>query len=609
MKNHLVTLSLGFLITFLPVTLLSQLQSIAEKSPSVERGIGQALDPVRTGSININNLWLKIRNDGIIGYDSIRGTGLTYPFQYGNLLFSDNLIWVGKVRDGQLPELRTGGGIWQTGVRPGSIVSKGIAEDFNSEGVRVYRYRPDYQTADLTYDVAASSGFEISSVTPAMVAALRKGYEKDEAEWPWQKGAPFVDQNRNGRMDGGEKPGLQGANQIAWFSYNDLDEARCKSFAGGPSIGLEVQVTLWAYKGTPNLEDVIFKRFRVIYEGTTAAAPSSSIDSMYITQWVDPEIGDFTNDLGGCDSTLSLGYVFNSTEPDSVYRNLGGANPALGYTLLQGPLVAGNQNDRGIFDFGIQQSKKNLAMASFLLNPTGDALSESGYNVRSYWYWNVARGVQPFDRNNISVAPWRDPSQQPTKFMYAGDPISKTGWIDGLAKFWGGGYSLAAGYRRIMLSTGPFTMALGDAQEVVLAMIASAAPTGVENVTWLRNRTKYLQGIYPNLGEYVAGFVTSVDGQSSVPGEFSLDQNFPNPFNPSTRIGFTIPDAGHVRLSVYDILGQEIFVLRDGYLSAGRHSVLWDGRNTSGETSPSGVYFSKLTQGNHQEVRKLLLLR
>lgn len=609
MKNHLVTLSLGFLIAFLPVTLLSQSQSIAAKVPSAGPGIGQALDPVRTGSININNLWLKIRNDGIIGYDSIKGKGLTYPFQYGNLLYSDNLIWVGKVSDGQLPNLRTGGGIYQTGVRPGSIISKGIAEDLNSEGVRVFRYRPDYQTADLTYDVAASSGIDISSVTPAMIAALRKSYEKDEAEWPWQKGAPFVDQNRNGRMDGGERPGLQGAGQIAWFSYNDLDEARCKFFAGGPSIGLEVQLTLWAYKGTPNLDDVIFKRYRLIYKGTSAATPGSSIDSIFITQWADPDVGIGTNDLGGCDSTLSLGYVFNSTEPDPVYRNLGGANPALGYTLLQGPLVSGSQNDRGIFDFEIQQSKKNLAMTSFLLNPTGDPLSEPRYGVRSYWYWNVARGMRPFGNDNISAAPWRDPSQQPTKFMYAGDPISKTGWIDGMGKSWGDGYSVVTGERRIMLSTGPFTMALGDTQEVVLAMIASAAPTGVENVTWLRNRTKYLQAIYPNLGEYVAGFVTSVDGQSSVPGEFSLDQNFPNPFNPSTRIGFTIPEAGRVRLSIYDILGQEICVLRDGFLSAGRHTVLWDGRSTSGEISPSGVYFYKLTQGNHQEVRKLLLLR
>ena len=72
MKKHPVPLSYVLLLTFLPVTLLSQLQSIAEKAPSAVPVVGQALDPVRTGSININNLWLKIRNDGIIGYDSIK---------------------------------------------------------------------------------------------------------------------------------------------------------------------------------------------------------------------------------------------------------------------------------------------------------------------------------------------------------------------------------------------------------------------------------------------------------------------------------------------------------------------------------------------------------
>jgi hypothetical protein len=292
-----------------------------------------------------------------------------------------------------------------------------------------------------------------------------------------------------------------------------------------------------------------------------------------------------------------------------VYRNLGGVNPALGYTLLQGPLVSGSQNDRGIFDFEIQQSKKNLAMTSFLLNPTGDPLSEPRYGVRSYWYWNVARGMRPFGNDNISAAPWRDPSQQPTKFMYAGDPISKTGWIDGLGKSWGDGYSIVPGERRIMLSTGPFTMALGDAQEVVLAMIASAAPTGVENVAWLRNRTKYLQAIYPNLGEYVAGFTTGIAGESIVPAGFSLDQNFPNPFNPSTQIRFTIPREGLVNLSVFDLLGQEIRVLLHGSLAAGQHTVTWDGSDALVEAAPSGVYFYRLTHGDRQVTRKLLLVR
>jgi hypothetical protein len=215
----------------------------------------------------------------------------------------------------------------------------------------------------------------------------------------------------------------------------------------------------------------------------------------------------------------------------------------------------------------------------------------------------------PCGDDNISVTPWRDPSQQPTRFMYAGDPISGTGWIDGISKSWSGGYSLSAGYRRIMLSTGPFTMALGDAQEVVIAMIAGAAPTGVENVSWLRNRARYLQAIYPNLGEYVAGFVTGISDNSNVPTEFALDQNFPNPFNPSTQIRFMIPHEGQVKLSVFDLLGQEIRVLLHGPLPAGQHTLAWDGRGASGESAPSGVYFYRLTHGDRQVTRKLLLLR
>ena len=160
-----------------------------------------------------------------------------------------------------------------------------------------------------------------------------------------------------------------------------------------------------------------------------------------------------------------------------------------------------------------------------------------------------------------------------------------------------------------MLSTGPFTMALGETQEAVLAMIASAAATGVENVTWLRNRTKYLQAIYPKLGEYVAGFVTGVSDNPNVPTEFALDQNFPHPFNPSTQIRFMIPHEGQVKLSVFDLLGREIRVMLHSSLTAGPHTLAWDGRDASGVSAPSGVYFYRLTYGDRQMTRKLLLLR
>jgi hypothetical protein len=612
-KKLIVLLFVILLTISFPDIALTQSESIAAKAGIVSPNSVQVSDPVRVGSININNLWLRACNDGRVGYDSA-GRGLSYPFYNGNLLYSDNIFWVGKVNDGNLPEIRTGGGTYRPGVRPGMIINKGISEDPLSESVRVFRYRPDYQTGNLTLDAAALNGVEISKVTPDMVTAVRENYKKDLAEWPWQKGAPFIDKNHNGQMDAGENPGLENASQVLWFSYNDLDEAVCKSFAGDPPIGLEIQVTLWAYKGTPNLDDVVFKRYRLIYKGSASASSKAKIDSMFLTQWADPDIGSASNDLGGCDSLLDLAYGYNATysgnDQDNTYKTLGLPTPGLGYAILQGPLVPGKSGDVGVFDFVARGGSKNLPMTSCGVHITGvgDGLNEPINGVRSYYYWNVARGYQAIGYQTISSNPWLDHEKKPTKFMYYGDPVSRSGWIAARPNYQ---YyqDYPGGDLRLYINTGPFTMALGDTQEVVIAMIASAAPTSVENATWLKNRAKYVRAIYPKLGEYVAGFITGVSDNSNVPGDFALSQNFPNPFNPSTQIRFTIPHEGQVKLSVFDLLGREAKVLYHGFLPAGEHTVAWDGRNASGESAPSGVYFYRLTHGDRQVTRKLLLIR
>jgi hypothetical protein len=195
--------------------------------------------------------------------------------------------------------------------------------------------------------------------------------------------------------------------------------------------------------------------------------------------------------------------------------------------------------------------------------------------------------------------------------MYYGDPVSRTGWIASQPTSWWSTYNDLdfGGDLRFYMNMGPFKMALGDTQEVVIAMIASPAPTSAENATWLKNRAKYVRAIYPNVGEYVGSFVTNVSQDSNVPQEFTLDQNFPNPFNPSTRIRFTIPQTGEVKLSVFDLLGREVKLLYQGVLNAGEHTLTWDSRNPLGEAAPSGVYICRLIQGDRQITRKMLLLR
>jgi hypothetical protein len=89
-----------------------------------------------------------------------------------------------------------------------------------------------------------------------------------------------------------------------------------------------------------------------------------------------------------------------------------------------------------------------------------------------------------------------------------------------------------------------------------------------------------------------------------LPSEYALEQNFPNPFNPSTRINYQLPEPGTVILKVFDVLGREITTLVDGYQSAGRYSVTLVGTNLS-----SGVYIYRIQAGNFIATRRLMLVK
>jgi hypothetical protein len=94
-----------------------------------------------------------------------------------------------------------------------------------------------------------------------------------------------------------------------------------------------------------------------------------------------------------------------------------------------------------------------------------------------------------------------------------------------------------------------------------------------------------------------------------LPYRFHLRQNYPNPFNSNTTIMFELPTEGHVNLVIYNVLGQRVRTLAEQMLSAGRHSIMWDGKNQAGEPVSSGLYFSVLGQGEQLMSRKLLLLK
>jgi len=100
------------------------------------------------------------------------------------------------------------------------------------------------------------------------------------------------------------------------------------------------------------------------------------------------------------------------------------------------------------------------------------------------------------------------------------------------------------------------------------------------------------------------GMIVSVDKDENLVKEYKLYQNYPNPFNPSTQIKFAIPQAGVVRLKVYDIIGREVGTLVNDNMSAGIHEV-----NFNASHLASGVYFYQLTSNGFSQTKKLLLLK
>ena len=97
---------------------------------------------------------------------------------------------------------------------------------------------------------------------------------------------------------------------------------------------------------------------------------------------------------------------------------------------------------------------------------------------------------------------------------------------------------------------------------------------------------------------------TGVQFSTVQPRSFKLMQNFPNPFNPSTTIRFSIPQQQHVSLSVFTIYGQKIACLKDADLPAGEYSVTWNARDIA-----SGVYFYEIETNIYSDTKKLILLK
>ena len=562
--------------------------------------------------ININQISAWVHSDGRVGRNPYTNSwGVSYPKGTASVVWQDCMVWGGFVQDGNNPELRTGGGMWSVGTVPGAILSKGIAEDTSSSDVRIWRIRRDWQTADLRSGASEYFDTPKDSVTQNQIDKILSQYEKDWNEWPWEKGAPFYDTNENGIMEKNEDPGLAYADQVVWFVANDLDNSTSKS----PPIGLEEQVTLWAYNRTGSqlndaLQHIIFKQVKLIYKGRIDTPENAHIDSMFIGQFADTEIGNAGNDFGGCDTTLQLGYGYNSSSVDQKFEKFDIPPPAFGYTsIYERSKSEGSVTN---LDFNNKQSYSKLKMSSFWLHATGGAngapspIGNYQHVIRLY---NLVNGFFPIPE----VLSFINPNSENTKFILPGDPVKGSGWIDGLLGIENhyNGYGMygfpGAGVRYFSMNFGPFSIALGDTQEFVIAMVGGHGSGHLASVSVLKHNTIWARNLASWNFEIGLPEPESAT-EETVPLNYHLSQNYPNPVRSGTNIQYNLPAQRYVNLSIYNLLGQKVKTLVEEIQNLNSYSYLWDGKNTLGQRVPSGIYFYKMEAGAVILTKKLIVM-
>ncbi len=136
-----------------------------------------------------------------------------------------------------------------------------------------------------------------------------------------------------------------------------------------------------------------------------------------------------------------------------------------------------------------------------------------------------------------------------------------------------------------------------DDEDAKITFVFSEAYLGDE--IWLDNVSLSEEGT-------LVGIEDELENQSS---KFSLSQNCPNPFNPSTTINFDLPSNEYVSLKIYDISGRLVKTLANHTMQAGSHSFNWDSRNESGMKVPSGIYFYTIEAGDYSKTVKMTLMK
>ncbi len=375
------------------------------------------------------------------------------------LFNNGHLFWKGSGNIYTVPKTGNANAIFASGIWLGGMV--GSEMRFAGTDYGPFEFFPGPLDDQGNPPADCSPYDRIYSITKDDMDAFEAGepHTSDIEDWPWQLGAPVVDGDgdpNNYNLAGGDRPELTGT-QTAWWIMNDV--AGPHGWSQSAPIGLEVQVTAFAFRRADALNNTTFYKYKLVYKG------SQQLTNAYFGIWSDPDLGNAGDDFVGSDTTLGMGYVYNGDDFDDTSVGYGSFPPALGYDFFQGPLVNndGRDNDG---DGEIDEDDERIAMSKFVYynndsTPQGNPFTGSeayGY-LRGIW-----RDGKPITLGGTGYG-----GDVTVDYMFPGDPTTGAFWSEENTD--GAGSRNTPADRRFILSSGPFIMNPGDEQEIVYGIV------------------------------------------------------------------------------------------------------------------------------------------
>ncbi len=315
-----------------------------------------------------------------------------------------------------------------------------------------------------------------------------------------------VDLNNNSLWDINEdKPALLG-NKMAFCVYNDSGPLSTRiSFGGISLMGIEIRQYLYGYYSTEKpYSNVLFVLFEIVNNNPD----DSSFTDVIFGIRGDPDVGiDFREDITGCDSDFSAGYIYKMNTPDKIsflVSSYSAENPENYFSLFIHCQASGP--DLGAPDNSTHCGNYNLGRHKY------------GYSINPC-DWELGNNPEGYDTIN-------------DRYWYSVDPVQGTGWLNTILTD-----------QRMKINVAPFDLGYGETKEITATYVIREGDAGLTALTVARE----------TINAVIGNVMKPEDEIIPKPRDYSLSQNFPNLFHPETTIQFSVPERTYLKIFVTNV--------------------------------------------------------